>query len=50
MDSILKSSVSTMLYVIIQHNEVLSMQDLTSIYIKATYDLHLNSLSSNDLC
>jgi hypothetical protein len=48
MDSILRSSVPTMLHVISQHTTILTVNDLTPKCIKMTYTLHLNSYSSKD--
>jgi hypothetical protein len=40
MNSILRSSVSTMLHVITQHFEILTMKDFTPKYIKVSSTSH----------
>jgi hypothetical protein len=49
MDSILRSSVPTMLHVITQHTEILTMKDLTPKCIKVTSTSHLSSHSLSGL-
>jgi hypothetical protein len=49
MDSILSISIPTMLHAITQCIAVLTIQDLTPKYIKATYTSHFNPNSSQGL-